>query len=268
MNRSELKDIIRESVEEVMKEFAPLGVADEGRLDEKAPPHFPKALHDKLLKQYKGEEDKAYATMWKIFYAKDKGHKKIDEMWTAWEAKSVNEAIPDEDPNNPTYVEYLSQRQGEVPFMMGGTKWEYVNAKYPKGRKDIGVYSFAEDMVYSYDAFRSRFNINEDEGHDETDLSNPEEAKEVQIARQIHELVKKFLSIHGVGEEAEAEGEEGEEGGEEAAEAPVNEEGGEEDLDNPEENEEVEIAKQIKSLADELLKMHGVEGEELSLIHI
>ncbi len=62
---------------------------------------------------------------------------------------------------NPLYVEYHSQRQGEEPFMMHGTKYEYVNAKYPNGKIDIGVYSFAEDLVYSYDSFRQRHNIKE-----------------------------------------------------------------------------------------------------------
>jgi hypothetical protein len=62
---------------------------------------------------------------------------------------------------DPLYVEYHSQRQGEVPFMMGGTKYEYVNAKYPDGKIDIGVYSFAGDVVYSYNAFKQRNNIKE-----------------------------------------------------------------------------------------------------------
>jgi len=98
MNKSELKKIIREVVEEVMKDdFAPLGVAQEWRLDEKAPPNFPKKLHDKLLKQYKDDEGKAYATMWKIFHAKNSGNKKIDEMWMAFEGKDHDET----DMNNP-----------------------------------------------------------------------------------------------------------------------------------------------------------------------
>ncbi len=98
MNKSELKNIIREVVEEVMKDdFAPLGVAQEWRLDEKAPPDFPKKLHDKLLKQYKDDEGKAYATMWKIFHAKNSGNKKINEMWMAFEGKDHDET----DMNNP-----------------------------------------------------------------------------------------------------------------------------------------------------------------------
>jgi hypothetical protein len=45
--------------------------------------------------------------------------------------------------------------------MLGGTKYEYVNAKYPNGKIDIGVYSYAGDVVYSYDTFRKQHNIKE-----------------------------------------------------------------------------------------------------------
>jgi hypothetical protein len=73
-------------------DFAPLGVAEEKQeLQEKSPPNFPKKLHDKLLKQYKDDEGKAYATMWKIFYAKKNGNKKIDEMWAVFEGKDHDE---------------------------------------------------------------------------------------------------------------------------------------------------------------------------------
>jgi len=146
MKKSELKALIREAVEEVMNEFSPLVVAEKQQLHEKAPPDFPKALHDKLLKQYKDDESKAYATMWKIFYAKKNGHKKIDEMWTAFENKSLNEAE----------------------------------------EKD------------------------QDEEHDETDLSNPEENREVELANKIKKLANELLSMHGV-KDKEGEKEESEE---------------------------------------------------------
>jgi hypothetical protein len=122
MKRSELKNIIREVVEEVMKDdFSPLGVAQEWRLDEKAPPDFPKKLHDKLLKQYKDDEGKAYATMWKIFYAKKDGNKKINEMWMAFEGKD----------------------------------------------------------------------------HDETNMNNPEEKREVELAKKAKEAAEEILKMHG-----------------------------------------------------------------------
>ena len=139
MNRSELRQIISEAVEEVMKEFSPLGVA-EMQLNEKAPPRFPKKLHDRLLKQYKDDKSKAYATMWKIFYAKKKGHKKVNEMWTAFEGAG-----------------YLGEN------------------KNPEE------------------------NANEqEEDHDETDMSNPEENKEVELAKQIKKLASELLTMHGV----------------------------------------------------------------------
>jgi hypothetical protein len=67
---------------------------------------------------------------------------------------------PYENPKeSPLYVKYLSLMRGEEPFMMGGTKYEYVWAEYPGGIKDIGVYSYAGDLVYSYDSFRKMMNL-------------------------------------------------------------------------------------------------------------
>lgn len=60
---------------------------------------------------------------------------------------------------DPLYVQYHSQRQGENPFEMQGQKFEYVNAIYPNGKKDIGVYAFAGDIVYSYNAFRQMYRL-------------------------------------------------------------------------------------------------------------
>lgn len=150
MKRSELKNLIREAVEEVMKEFSPLGVADEGKLNEKAPPQFPRALEKKLLKQYKDKPQKAYATMWKIHNAKNEGNQRVCEMWTAWENKSVNE---EETPEG-----------GEA--------------------------------------------VDQNAEHDETDLNNPEEAREVELAKKIRELAKELLTMHGVEDDAEEGSEE------------------------------------------------------------
>ena len=60
---------------------------------------------------------------------------------------------------SPLYVKYLSLKSDEEPFMMQGAKYEYVWAEYPGGIKDIGVYSYANDLVYSYDSFRSMMNL-------------------------------------------------------------------------------------------------------------
>lgn len=75
----------------------------------------------------------------------------------------AGKARPYENPRtkreSPLYVKYLSLKSDEEPFMMGGTKYEYVWAEYPGGIKDIGVYSYANDLVYSYDAFRQMMNL-------------------------------------------------------------------------------------------------------------
>jgi hypothetical protein len=50
-------------------------------------------------------------------------------------------------------VEYDSPRTGENPFTINGVKWQYVNAVYPDGKKDIAVYRFDHDYTYDYSWF-------------------------------------------------------------------------------------------------------------------
>lgn len=47
-------------------------------------------------------------------------------------------------------VEYLSDRAGEEPFLLGGKKYQFVTALYPDGKKDVGVYVFGNDYVLDY----------------------------------------------------------------------------------------------------------------------
>lgn len=74
----------------------------------------------------------------------------------------IREAIQgmlDDEKDNPLYVEYVRDRAGEDPFMLGGQKYQFVTAKYPNGKEDIGVYAFSGDVVYGYKAFREMFNL-------------------------------------------------------------------------------------------------------------
>lgn len=50
-------------------------------------------------------------------------------------------------------VEFAGERSGENPFVINGIKWQYVNAIYPDGKKDIGVYRYGHDITYAYDWF-------------------------------------------------------------------------------------------------------------------
>ena len=58
-------------------------------------------------------------------------------------------------------VEYVSDMNGEDPFMLNGIKWQFVKAKYPDGKMDIGVYRFGHDLVYDYSKWKADMNINE-----------------------------------------------------------------------------------------------------------
>lgn len=73
--------------------------------------------------------------------------------------KKVNEDISDL--GNDTYVEYYKDMQGEVPFKIGDQRYEYVWAKYPNGKIDIGVYAPAQDLVYNYNIFRKMHRLDE-----------------------------------------------------------------------------------------------------------
>ena len=60
----------------------------------------------------------------------------------------VNEAV-----NGKHTVEYHSDRTDETPFIINGIKWQYVNAIYPDGKRDIGVYRFDHDLTYDFKWF-------------------------------------------------------------------------------------------------------------------
>jgi hypothetical protein len=63
---------------------------------------------------------------------------------------------------DPLYVEYLRERQGEEPFVTQGEKWQFVTVRHPDGREDIGVYRFAGDITYGYAAWRKMMNLDRD----------------------------------------------------------------------------------------------------------
>jgi len=63
---------------------------------------------------------------------------------------------------DPLYVEYYKEMSGEEPFEMNGNKYQYVWAKYPDGKVDVGVYAFGQDLVYAYDKFKTMHKLQED----------------------------------------------------------------------------------------------------------
>ena len=61
--------------------------------------------------------------------------------------------------DDPLYVEYVRDMPSETPFELGGKKYQFVMAKYPNGKEDIGVYAYAGDIVYGYKAWKQMNNI-------------------------------------------------------------------------------------------------------------
>lgn len=100
--------------------------------------------------------------------------------------------------DSPLYVEYVSERSGEEPFELQGHKYQYVNAKYPEGKIDIGVYAFAGDIVYSYNAFRKMHNIRE--AFDPTSVGpNPEASEGVYNGNPYEAWNNKMRQMEGTG---------------------------------------------------------------------
>jgi len=78
-------------------------------------------------------------------------------------------------------VKYVSDRSGEPVFELHGERFQFVNAKYPSGKTDVGVYRFSDDMVYDLNYWREKFLLKKmanggvvkpRQAMDETDVQN------------------------------------------------------------------------------------------------
>lgn len=61
-------------------------------------------------------------------------------------------------------VEYVRDRAGEEPFLLGDKKYQFVTALYPDGKEDIGVYVFGNDMVLDYEYWMDQNFISYEKG--------------------------------------------------------------------------------------------------------
>jgi hypothetical protein len=116
------KDIAKKDVEGLKKDLQPVSQEiQQGIEDITGNPETAKDIADKMAA-----------------YAIDKAYK--DEP--------MNEVV-----DGKHTVEYHSERTGETPFIINGIKWQYVNAIYPDGKRDIGVYRFGHDLTYDFKWF-------------------------------------------------------------------------------------------------------------------
>lgn len=98
-------------------------------------------------------------------------------------------------------VEYISDRAGEEPFVLGDKKYQFVTALYPSGKKDIGVYVFGNDMVLDYEYWMDQNFISYEKGGSIQDL---EKNNPTLKASREHEKRDKDFEIFEVSVEAEA----------------------------------------------------------------
>lgn len=98
-------------------------------------------------------------------------------------------------------VEYISDRAGEDPFVLGDKKYQFVTALYPSGKKDIGVYVFGNDMVLDYEYWMDQNFISYEKGGSISDL---EKKNPTLKASREHEKRDKDFEIFEVSVEAEA----------------------------------------------------------------
>lgn len=91
--------------------------------------------------------------------------KLFESLNEEFEPKNLETLPTDTEGSDDEYiVQYDSERSGEDPFVLNDVKWQYVNAIYPGGKRDIGVYRFGHDLVYGYEWFRKNIlpdNVNE-----------------------------------------------------------------------------------------------------------
>jgi hypothetical protein len=66
-----------------------IAVPTDDTLAEVAPPNFPKNLYNKIKGQYPGQDDKAYATMWKIHNMKESGDARVAKIYETFNVKSL-----------------------------------------------------------------------------------------------------------------------------------------------------------------------------------
>ncbi len=98
-------------------------------------------------------------------------------------------------------VEYVRDRAGEEPFLLGEKKYQFVTALYPDGKEDIGVYVFGNDMVLDYEYWMDQNFISYEKGGSIADL---EKKNPTLKASREHEKRDKDFEIFEVSVEADA----------------------------------------------------------------
>lgn len=157
MSIKELKEAVKEAVNDRLSEEGFDLDMFEGKMNEKAKSEAQQQAAGIALSAKRGETDVedlkgAAKSMYDSMSAEE-----LEDF-----AETKHKGLPkhvDEMLSLHDTVEYVSDRKGEEPFEMHDAKWEFVNAKYPDGKIDIGVYRYGQDVVYDYNKWREEMGI-------------------------------------------------------------------------------------------------------------
>lgn len=143
--------------------------------------------------------------------------------------EAINEVMQESAPKGfpPALEKKLLAQYKDNPAKAYATMWTIHNKKNEGDQR-------VNEMWMAWEKKDNNQPLQESSHHDETDMTNPEERKEVEITNKIKKHVDALLKMHGKMEESSEE----------------------RDMSDPAEKKEVEHATEIKKLADELLKMH------------
>jgi hypothetical protein len=216
------------------------GKVSENELEEISPPHFPAKIKSKVINQY-GKTPKAYATMWAIHNKMEEGDQRVKEMWMAFQedssagTKGVNKQISDLLAQGKKVYSTAIGRVGAIEKVEGNSVFVRVNPRrmgvttFDKGDPVHIEQKEGQFIVVNSKPSEKNFSIQHVSEHNEKDLSNPEEKREVEIAKEILKLCWTDTT----------------------SKAQPN-------MEVPLDRMPATILKKIEVLAKELLKMHGL----------
>lgn len=207
MNNSEFRKLINEAAQQVCNEVEPFDVAQRRKMKEGIPGMSDSKMK-KYLEKHKGDKNAAFKDAWRDAISEYGDPKQasqiVREMWIAHENKDIPE-------------EGLNEKMSSINPGIGKSAAASITKIKPQDIKDImaqwmkvdpasaqnfldAAQSGVKDAGLNENKKSSSKDEDHDEDHDETDMSNPEENREVELANHIKKLANELLNMHGAGD--------------------------------------------------------------------
>lgn len=223
MNNSEFRKLINEAAQQVCNEVEPFDVAQRRKMKEGIPGMSDSKMK-KYLEKHKGDKQAAFKDAWRDAISEYGDPKQasqiVREMWIAHENKDIPEEGLNEklDPHAARRGAGLKTKKIDEKVSPGsGDAYDHITRIKPEDIQKIMKLwmgtdpSSAQNFLKAINQGASDAGLNEnkkssskdedqDEDHDETDMSNPEENREVKLANHIKKLANELLNMHGAGD--------------------------------------------------------------------